>query len=49
MKVNITENQKTVDAQKMIYLLTGKSLDQFVRGLDNELYRENKREGTKAS
>ena len=46
-KVNFTEKKVSVSMERMIYLLTGKSKDEFLRGIGHELCNENEGEGRK--
>jgi hypothetical protein len=47
-KVNFTEKKVSVSMERMIYILTGKGKDEFLRGLGhNEFCNENEGEGRK--
>lgn len=47
-KVNFTEKKVSVSMERMIYILTGKGKDEFLRGLGhNEFCRKNPCEGRK--
>ena len=46
-KVNFTEKMVSVSMERMIYLLTGKGKNEFLRGIGHELCRKNPCEGRK--
>lgn len=47
METKFTEKTVKVSMERMIYILTGKGKDEFLRGLGNELCRKNPCEGRK--
>lgn len=47
METKFTEETVKVSMERMIYLLTGKSKDEFLRGIGHELCRKNPSKGRK--